>query len=518
MKNKLKYLNRLDEFYVRSSTVTEPVIKPNPVETPDKDKKKYPNPSTPPQPDVKPGPKNWKEVLRLCVDRFNRLYQENPEMVLAEGLEDNPGLPAYNKLKAKLPAPNMGQFMSLGAEGASLMGQIAQAEQNTFTDEELAEIAKDIVRKVIEGSAILKKGVSFDDFTFDIKFVRDGEDLGSDVNKAPTGEEETEEEITLAISKREIINALTQGFGITSQERMFDEDMNEVVDKINSELLQKYFRFLKVTLDSHKYLDREQFRGIMQSLQRELDNAKEQGERPSSGGIAVPSRVEVEYVDGLPVIKVEAFNLILAIQEMVKGIFEVISLYSFSTRDKETKKRIYAKTENWFNEQQGFVYGPMMVEIFKEFFRAVEDYLMEKNIINEYDDSMILNVLNALYYEEITPDEEFIEIFSLIFNEEVDKSMWPIEKVATIYKEIIEEKGFYSHEPGEDYEDEGIKGYSVSKKEVPTLDELLDKISEFGMKSLTDEEKELLNKYSDNQSKVMNFSMFSKIVESRKRF
>ena len=33
-------------------------------------------------------------------------------------------------------------------------------------------------------------------------------------------------------------------------------------------------------------------------------------------------------------------------------------------------------------------------------------------------------------------------------------------------------------------------------KHIPTLDELLDKINVSGMKSLTDEEKELLNKYS----------------------
>lgn len=419
-------------------------------------------------------------------------------MSLPEGLSNNPAFPAYNKCKLELPQPNMNKFMSLGGEGMLIKNQISQAEQKAFTDEELTDIAKEIVKRIIDGSAEIKKGQTFDDFNFDIRFIRKSEDLHSDVDKAPSGKKETEEKISIAIKKREIINALTQGFGITSQSRMFDSDMDDAVNKIDSELLQKYFRFLKVTLDSHKYVDREQFYGMMYQIQEGINYAKENNlPRPSGSGMVVPAKMEVVYVDGKPVIKVEAENLILAIQEMVKGVFEVISHYSFSTFSKEEKERIYSKTENWFVEQEGFVFGPKMVEIFKEFFRAVEDYLIVKGVINEYDDTMIINLLNALYYEKITPDEKFIEIFSLIFNKDLDKELWPIEKVAQIYTEIIGERGFYipnGYEP--DYEE---NNQSFIEKELPSLDDLLDKIISFGEDSLTPEEKEILKKYSKKE-------------------
>lgn len=52
-----KDLDMVKKFQ-NNSVGTEPETKPAPTETPDTDKRKYPNPSTPPQPDVKPGPKN----------------------------------------------------------------------------------------------------------------------------------------------------------------------------------------------------------------------------------------------------------------------------------------------------------------------------------------------------------------------------------------------------------------------------------------------------------------------------
>lgn len=412
-----------------------------------------------------------------------------------KGLANNPAFPAYNKCNSELPQPDMRKFMSLGGEGVLIKNQISQDEQKAFSDSELIDIAKEIVRNIIDGSAELKKGQTFDDFNFDIRLIRKYEDLHSDVDKAPSGKEEEDEKISLAIKKREIINALTQGFAITSQSRMFDSDMDDIVNKIDSELLQKYFKFLKVTLDSHKHVNREQFYSMMKEIQNRIDYAKENNlPRPSGSGMVVPAKMEVVYVDGKPVIKVEAENLILIIQEMVKGIFEVISHYSFSTFSKEEKERIYSKTENWFVEQEGFIFGPKMVEIFKEFFRAVEDYLIVKSIIQEYDDTMIINVLNALYYENITSNEDFIEIFSLIFNKDLDKNLWPIEKVARIYKEIIEERGFYTpHE----FEDEIDIPEDVSSEDnIPTLDDLLDKIIVFGESSLTPEEREILKRYS----------------------
>lgn len=552
MKNKLKYLNRMDEFFSPAAppAPAKPKTDPRPKTTPGQprpDAPKVPKPSNPPQPSIQPGPKNWESMLELCVERYNTLYKKMSKKPIFEDLSKNPGLPAFDKFKRTLPRPDLNRFGAMGAEANSLMKEIGGIEQQNFTDDELVQIAKDIVKKVIEGTAVLKKGEKFEDFNFDIKFVRTPKDLDSDIDKAPKGEEEPDDatDIKTAISKREIINALSQGFGITSQERMFDQDMDEILDKINSELITKYFGFLRNSVDSYKYMDMDMFRMLMDQMQQQIDAAEEEGNQPPSAqqmsGIVVPARMDVVQENGVWVIKVEAYCLILAVQEMVKGIFELISRHAFQEQDDETMKRVYAKTENWFNEAEGFIYGPMMVKIFKDFFRAVEDHLIEKGVITEYDDTMILNVLSCLYAQSIVPDEEFLKIFGEIFNKEVNEDMWPIERVAELYEMCLDSLGFasktqsQSEEDYDDYEDgysslpDGNIGYegeeedeiqriisrSASKEDVPSLDDLLDKISEFGMDSLTPQEKALLKKYSGNESFIKDFRLFSIINEMK---
>jgi hypothetical protein len=562
MKKRLRYLNRLDEFLTMADAPTKP--KPKTVPKPDTNPTPFPKPSNPPQPQIDPRPKNIDEGIKKCVERFNALYRRDKSIMVREGLEENPGFPAFGKMKSRMPRPDLRTFMQLGQESGFLMMEIMRMEQQNFTDEQLEQIAKDIVEKVIDGTAILKKGDTFKDFNFDVKFVRDlqGGDLGGDVDKAPNPEKEEEieqeresnRELDLAINKREIINAMTQGFGLMSQARMFDQDMDEVVDTINSELLRKYFEFMSKSVESHKYMDINWFRQQMDRLQQDLERTREEnraddeeendqdnrdtrGMGGGSGGMIVPARMHVVFENGVPVIKVEASCLILAIQEMVKGVFDVISYHSGSQFEKPDAEKILDIADNWFNEQQGFVYGPEMVKIFKDFFRSVEDKLMQDGVITEYDDTMMLSVLAGLYSPSITSDEEFIDIFSRIFNTELDEDLWPIDEVSRIYKMALESTGHgkqdsdedeyggytgsYGEEEDEDEDDFMMPGKTQttpSQEEEPTLDDLLDKISEFGRKSLTPREEELLKKYAENQSMVVNFKNFMLLQESKRKF
>lgn len=526
MKKRLKYLDRIDEFYAPTTT-PEPVTKPKPetTPTPTKDPRPDLDPFNPPLPKISPDPKNWKMALKKCVERFNELYAKMPDYPLTEGIKNNPGVPAYRKLKSELPAPSMQRFMQLGMEAMNTMMAIGNAEQRAFTDDELKEIAIQTVRKIVEGSALQKKGVSFDKLKFDIQFVRGSEDLGAGVRKAPE-EEEHEEEISLAISKRELINTLSQGFGITSQARMFDEDMSEIMDEIDSELLQNYFRLMRTSLESHKYMDPEQFKQMMKQLQQAQDFAEENDQdAPSSGGV-VPAKMEIDTSSGSPVIVVKAYCLIFAIQEMVKGVFEVLSFHALDKTEQELKD-IYAEADNWVIEQEGFVYGPMLVDIFRRFFKEVEDSLMRKGVISEYDETMIYAVLAVLYSNVYTPDREFMDIMASIFNKDIDEDLWPVQKVADIYQSILEKRGLYGGQQEEEYEDD--VEYPESEYELPStptedveeepsLDDLLDKISEFGRNSLTPKEEELLKKYSENQSMIVTFKSFLLLQESKRKF
>lgn len=529
--NKKKFILGINE-YAYSMTTTEPKTKPKPKETPTttpEETPSRPSPFNPPQPSINPVPKNWREELKKCVERFNSLYQSNPKYSLKEGIEE---LPAYNGFKKSLPPPNQMQFQMMGMEAMQTMMEIGRIEEENFSDEQLEAIAREIVQKIVDGTAIMKKGPQFSDLEFDIEFVRTPEsNLGGDVPKAPKGEEEEDEDIKLAINKRELINALTQGFALTNQARMFDEDMEEAVDEINSELLEKYFKFMRTSLESHKYMDTEFFKRMMEMMQQMQDQQQNQ---PQGQGMVVPARMHIIYKEGRPVIEVKAYCLILAIQEMIKGVFEVISHFGLKY-EKEKLEKIKSKTENWFKEQQGFIYGPMLVNVFKEFFIEVENHLIRKGVITEHDQTMMYNVLRDLYDQDITPDTKFMNIFISIFNEDLDKDLWPIEDVSKIYQNALEVKDIeteftepdeYEDEmdyPGEEQESDEdeiakIQKRSSEEEVSPTLDQLLDKISNMGYESLTDEEKELLKKYSENMSRVLNFEKFSILLECQKYF
>jgi len=232
------------------------------------------------------------------------------------------------------------------------------------------------------------------------------------------------------------------------------------------------------------------------------------------------------------------------IHEMVKGIFEVISHFGFSGMELETLKKVKSKTESLYNEQEGFVYGPILVQIFKDFYFEVENHLIKRDVITEHDTTMMYSLLRDLYDPTITPSTKFIEIFEGIFNTELDQELWPIEEVAEMYKTIVEtevdseethatdafrqdyyeqgdeEYGDYAGaETGEEPEEDEISriiARSKGEENMPTLDELLDKIGEYGIESLSDEERMLLKKYSQNMSKITDFRKFEILLEVRK--
>lgn len=538
---KLKYLQSLNEYEAtKMGTETVPTKTPIPTKQPTK----RPSPSNPPQPAEKIEPKAWTEMLKKCVERYNELHRAGKTSLLKESIEK---LPGYEKMKASLPKSDPMRHMQLTVEAYNLMMEIGELEKENFSDDELKQIATDIVRKIFEGTALVKKGVSFDDFKFDLEFVREPqeqEDMKKDIPLAPKKEKEEDESVKVEIDKRKLINALTQGFSIQSQARMFDEDVDEIVNQIDRELFNKYFEFMTKALEGHKYMDLEMFREIMFQFQKMQEEQPEDEEKITPPGMIVPSVMNVDNEGGQVTIHVKSVCLILMIHEMVKGIFEVISHFGFSGMELETLKKVKSKTESLYNEQEGFVYGPILVQIFKDFYFEVENHLIKRDVITEHDTTMMYSLLRDLYDPTITPSTKFIEIFEGIFNTELDQELWPIEEVAEMYKTIVEtevdseethatdafrqdyyeqgdeEYGDYAGaETGEESEEDEISRIIARSKEgenMPTLDELLDKIGEYGIESLSDEERMLLKKYSQNMSKITDFRKFEILLEVRK--
>ena len=184
---KLEYLQSLNEYEAtKMGTETVPTKTPIPTKQPTK----RPSPSNPPQPAEKIEPKAWTEMLKKCVERYNELHRAGKTSLLKESIEK---LPGYEKMKASLPKSDPMRHMQLTVEAYNLMMEIGELEKENFSDDELKQIATDIARKIFEGTALVKKGVSFDDFKFDLGFVREPqeqEDMKKDIPLAPKKEKE----------------------------------------------------------------------------------------------------------------------------------------------------------------------------------------------------------------------------------------------------------------------------------------------------------------------------------------
>ena len=119
--------------------------------------------------------------------------------------------------------------------------------------------------------------------------------------------------------------------------------------------------------------------------------------------------------------------------------------------------------------------------------------------------------------------QEMATLESLIHEMSTSQKFGDLIQAASLEEDLLDDwqkanlkliKKSYEEEPDED-EIEMIQ--KLSKENKPTLDQLLDKISDEGFDSLTDEEKQLLKKYSQNMSKSINFEKFNILLEYRNR-
>ncbi len=332
-------------------------------------------------------------------------------------------LPGFGKMQSEMPAPNIQLFMSLCQEAYVSLMTVSAMEVNNFTDADLKDMAYGVVRQILGGTAHTKMGISIDDYQFEIEFVRDvNSGLGDDVQKLPKDDgEHLEDSLRNAIRKRKIINTLTQGFSLTNQSRMFDEDIDTIIASIPQNMLQEYFKFMRTSLESHKYID-------IEMLKMQLGMMQDSG---SAGGMIVPARMQIEYRNGKPIIIVQAFCLILAIQEMIKGVFEIVSMNGLKY-EREVLRQIFDRTENWLLEYQGFIYGPRMAQIFKEYWIKIQDVLISDSKLMEYDDSLLPVLLSMMYDREFISDGRFIDIMANIYNSELDQELWDVGEAVAL--------------------------------------------------------------------------------------
>lgn len=208
----------------------------------------------------------------------------------------------------------------------------------------------------------------------------DEDDDAGDIEQAP-------EEI-----KRKVINGITQGASIrgTFGFLLFQE----YLDQIDDSLVEKYKRILQLTFG---VFDDEAVVALMLSM---MASSKELAK--VAGG---ESEAEYDSVSGEFVIKARAINFPFLVHEIVKGLYEILSLQGFGT-DKEQNKAIVNKVDKLTGEPDDMRFGKFIYD-------AISDIYNNSN----FDDPRVREFLFTEIYK--LPDEDFIPFIENAINGEL---------------------------------------------------------------------------------------------------
>ena len=201
---------------------------------------------------------------------------------------------------------------------------------------------------------------------------------------------DSEEEIDIPsldkmkIDKRRLINSITQGASIRGTKAYYW--FKDKIDEINPSLIDDYNELLKVSYGI--YDDDEAIAMMMAML------SQNQG---SQGG---ESEAEFDEETDTLTIRAKALIFPILIHEIIKGLYEIVSLQGF-TGDKEKNKDIVQKVDKTSNEPEDLRYGKFIYDALRD---QVKDISKKE-----------------LYFAEIykLENEEFIEFIENSINDKL---------------------------------------------------------------------------------------------------
>lgn len=240
-------------------------------------------------------------------------------------------------------------------------------------------------RDILENEAvdIVKKAyplIDYADIKIDAKIV---DELGES-----EGEEGEDENIEIAPEdkKRRLINAITQGSSVRGAFAYLL--FRESLDTLDESLVEKYNELLKITFGSY---DDDQV--IAMALAMLAQNQKVGGGK---------SEVKYNEEEDKFVIHAEAINFPFLVHEIVKGLFEILSLQGFST-DREKNKSLVKRVDKVSSEPEDIRYGKFIYDGINQLF-----------VNSEYDDPRVRDFLYTEIYR--LEDEQFLQFIDNIIN------------------------------------------------------------------------------------------------------
>ena len=257
---------------------------------------------------------------------------------------------------------------------------------------DLEKLAEDMVRELyhivddhdIEIQAELTNNVKFD--------ARDDD---NDIEKLdPTNLESLIDDTSLGQAKRRIINSITQGGAIRGSFafHMF----KDALDDMDPRLVEKYGDLLN---DSYGIYDDDNTIAMMMAM-------LQQNQQVNGGS----SKATYDENTDKFVIKAKAITFPILVQEIIKGLYEIVSLQGF-TADKETNQKIAKRVDKAGNEPEDIRYGKFIYDSINKIINKkgfTDNRMREYFLADLYklEDTEFLQMIESLVNDTLSTEQE----------------------------------------------------------------------------------------------------------------
>jgi hypothetical protein len=301
-----------------------------------------------------------------------------------------------------------------------LLQLVSLAEKNYIP--QLENLAVNIVKEVYPVINDL-------DITIDAKIVGMDEITGGLPNKNEDEPDipsiETPENI-----KRRLINGITQGGSVRGG--FIFNLFREHLDELNENLFDNYNKVLKITLGIY---DDEQAIAMLLAMLAQ--------QKKAAGGSAEVEHGEDEDGNYKLKIKARALNFPMLVYEIIKGLYELVSLQGFGPNLSKNQQTVQ-QVDTLENEPDDLRYGKFIYDAIQGLFANSEYW--EDTRVREY-------FLGELYKMS---DEYFIEFIENLLNNQLDSDQkWWINKTFAKVASEIKRRDSPSSLFNDDNDDEG---------------------------------------------------------------
>jgi len=260
-------------------------------------------------------------------------------------------------------------------------------------------------RDILEMEAvdIVKKAyplINYADIEIDAKITNELSSEG--------GEDEEEPSTAPEDKKRRIINAITQGSSIRGAFAYLL--FRESLDTLDENLIEKYNELLNITFGAY---DDDQVIALALAMLSQ--------KQPIGAG---KSEIKYDQEKDKFVIYARAINFPFLVHEIVKGLYEILSLQGFST-DREKNKQLVKRVDKAINEPEDQRYG-----------KFIYDGINQLWADSEFEDSRVRDFLYTEIYR--LEDTEFMSFIDNIINNKLTPAQksWALGTMKQIDRDL----------------------------------------------------------------------------------